>query len=354
MFFEHKIMNELTKSELKICNLLCSTGSFDYSYNQLCSMLDMTVPTLWSSLNKLIKKGYIKKIRFYEGRLPRNRYVALEKLSTQTVAKMDNYNTQTVANNTSDILNKTDDNAINNGDSDIKKESRRTADHFLKPIINTISSNDMINDIYNINNISKSNHIDNTVFNDSCQEENLKKLKNLIKKVPDKIDFDKTLTDIFDNFSSSTLPNNFTIGMFKDLIAKMWREKNDNSKAVIKFLNNESSDDVKEVITGVINSFCTRMLDTTKDSIKNISGYIRTSIVNAVQNFNENKTKTKQFLDSCKELINYTSKNKNAKISQNNGYFNNKIPSYKNFEQRDYSTEFFQSFYHGACLEGGV
>lgn len=134
----------------------------------------------------------------------------------------------------------------------------------------------------------------------------------------------------------------------------MWREKNGNSKAVIKFLNNESSDDVKEVITGVINSFCTRMLDTQKDSIKNISGYIRTSIVNAVQNFNENKSKTKQFFNSCKELINYTSKNKNAKISQNNGYFNGKKSSYKDFEQRDYSSEFLNSFYHGACVEGGV
>lgn len=320
------MIDELTKSELKICKLLNATGSFDYSYNQLSNMLDMSIPTVWSSLKNLINKGYIKKIRFFEGHLPRNKYIALEKLNRQTVATTDNtqnLNRQTVATNTE---TKTDETVDNRG-TDIKKESCRTTDHFLNPIKNTISSDDMINDIY-INNISKSNQSDYTVFLKGCQEEISKKSKKNSKVDKFMAELDATFSPALSNYRVTTL--------LKSLFKKMWQEKNDNAKKVIQFFSNEGVEEKKDLINKTLNSFSRRMCNKALDSIRNMGAYLRKILVDEVTKYYNNRA----MVNECKDVIPITNKLSNDTVVGKS----HKL-SCHNFEQRQYDDAYFEQFY---------
>ena len=309
------MIDELTKSELKICKLLNTTGSFDYSYNQLSNMLNISIPTVWSSLKSLIKKGYIKKIRFFEGQLPRNRYIALEKLNIQTVAS---------------INVKTDETVSNNRVTGIEKESCRTTDYFLKSNkpINTISSLDMI-DIYNINNIYKSNQSDNTVFLKVCQDEISKKSKKIQVGSENK-------AEMIDTAISPTLSKFKATDKLNKLIRVIGGENNDNAKKVTHFFKTESKEDKHALIQDVLCNFSRRISNDTHDKIRNIWAYLRTVLVNAVNSFYD----TIAMKNECNDVIKATSK-----LSKDTVIGNMRKPSWHNFEQRQYSDDYFEQFY---------
>ena len=189
----------------------------------------------------------------------------------------------------------------------------------------------MINDIYNIYN--KSNQSDNTVFLNSCQEE--------ISKNPKKIQVgSENKAEMIDNTISPTL-SKFKIGdKLNKLIRVIGGENNDNAKKVTHFFKTESKEDKHALIQDVLCNFSRRISNDTHDKIRNIGAYLRTVLVNAVNSFYD----AIAMKNECKDVIKATSK-----LSKDTVMGKIRMPSYHNFDQRQYSDEFFDAMYYQPC-----
>lgn len=325
MAFERQ---KLTKCEKLILKHIASTGECDYSFSEMSKNLGISRQTVYLCLNSLLEDKYIEKSYFFIGRIKRCKYSIVNFFAKKTSSK--NFTMQKEGSKNFTRQNKLEER--NNKTIGLgwvkslwhKKESSH------KTRLTLIENN---NDIYIINNIS--NQSNNTMVLGSCQEVKL----NFFKKI--------------DKILGSSVQESNTVHSLKAVIKKIFCEKNDNAKAINKFFMQEEEQDLHDVLWCIINSVTRRMLDKTKSKIKNLYGYIRIALINAVEAFyaskvDESDAKTLLY-ESVKQLHCTPATSTSATV--NPATVKHKINHCSlahNFEQREYSKEYIESFCENA------
>ena len=311
----------ITKNAIALYELIYESDNFYYSIAEIADKMDITKPTVNNSLKALVQHKLVNKIDFFIGKVRRCKYT----IANNIFNRQENL---TIKNNLpiKNIIDaKNDDNnCLENTSSDVvlgkKNTSSKTNPRTSKTII--FRPPDLIDNNINKYNI-KSNQSDINRFDLACQVQNSKKFDKILEKIPE----GTAKREIY------------------NLLKTFSKKKNDGDKLVTTALDTKPLKCLQDLFLGVVNRFAKRCLDKSQKPIRQIGGYLRTSIVKAVKEENEKET----LVSECEQLVSATEGAfKMAKLARNS-IVNAKNITYKNFEHRPYTDEDFEAMYSNHC-----
>ena len=171
--------------------------------------------------------------------------------------------------------------------------------------------------------------------------------KTIIFRPPDLIDnnTNKYITKSNQDKILEKIPEGTAKREIYNLLKTFSKKKNDGDKLVTTALDTKPLKCLQDLFLGVVNRFAKRCLDKSQKPIRQIGGYLRTSIVKAVKEENEKET----LVSECEQLVSATEGAfKMAKLARNS-IVNAKNITYKNFEHRPYTDEDFEAMYSNHC-----
>lgn len=326
---------ELTKSERLILDIISEVDEYDYSITDTGYLLDISRQTVCRGFKKLVNLGFVTKEIFYEKNIRRCRYKnASSNISSMNVTSNissinDTSNIERTSNNTNDDSNNVNG-AGNTSDESSNKGNRQGWAKDLghkKRLVPKLTNQTHDNDLNNINNIYiQSNQSKDTMIGNACQG-----VKFIFSKKIDKI-FGNSIMDDSENVGKGSI-----VRTFKTIVKKISREKNENAQVVNKFFNESEEQDLHSVAWGVIGAVARRIADKTKARVRNLYAYMRTAIVKAVQDFFASRVDESEVKTLMYESVQQMNHSHKKKIDTN--------CLARNFEQREYSEEYLESFY---------
>ena len=314
-----KFFLNMTKSEILIYKMIEQSSDFDYSISEIEHELSISRQTVCKSLKTLVTQKLVEKSDFFIGRIRRCKYKLNENLTS-----LENTKNNMNKNLTSQDVAKCNTETLENTSSDVvlgkKNTSSKTNPRTSKTII--FRPPDLIDNNTN-KYITKSNQSDINRFDLACQVQNSKKIDKILEKIPE----GTAKREIY------------------NLLKTFSKKKNDGDKLVTTALDTKPLKCLQDLFLGVVNRFAKRCLDKSQKPIRQIGGYLRTSIVKAVKEENEKET----LVSECEQLVSATEGAfKMAKLARNS-IVNAKNITYKNFEHRPYTDEDFEAMYSNHC-----
>ena len=330
---------ELTKSERLILDIISEIGEYDYSLTDTGYLLDISRQTVCRGFKKLVNLGFVTKEIFYEKKIKRCRYkvdsnissvkttsnISINDTSINTSNISTSTSTSNISINTSNISTSTSNNASAKSGNQQGRVKNLMYKKEPSPKRTKLSPNDInCNDLYNIDIIYKSNQSKDITESIVCQGKKIQAI---------------------DEFINSNASEGSITKALKTIAKKIFCEKNEQSQSVARFFEKESKEEQKDVLWSIVGSVTRRMLDKTKAKIKNLYGYIRIALINAVQAFYASKVEESEAKTLLYESV--------VQLHCPSATFNSPTVKSKidcsslahNFEQREYSVEYLESFY---------
>ena len=285
----------LTKNEIAIYQLIQRSSNFTYSLSEVANMINLTRQTVVKSLQTLVAKKLVKKNDFFVGKVRRCKYNVVDNFC-------DDLNSQNLLTSPKKIANP----RVGN-----KKRSLVDSSNLTK-IINKSNKKIIINNKYNI-------YQEDITLLTSCQDKKTKNFAFFSKKQKKNNSWDTEYTKWNKIHNFEYMADTKYWDTCKYVLKNMLKEGN---KELVTFLGNRTTSDVHSVLYEAMN----KLGMYAKNIKSSVGGYFRKIMLSTIACYDA--TVDGGYGAHAQETI-YTPY----------------IPSYKNFEQRRYPTEYLHSFY---------